>query len=209
MHAGYWASVLVQRVILTAVPITMMLSHTYMHARAHTHTHTPQPLLRKGQVVQGCDWWVVKPSIEHPGFDSWPLPFDSLRLCGSHSRLRQKSGGRGASLNDNNRGLLIAGPNVPWDPSVWIRPQVVLLLPISLRCNLPQIPRHCASGNRKILGSIFFERGMCLGSCRSRERGCPASYPGQRAGNWGVSLRPCYMPAPFTLTTSFNPHPLE
>ena len=30
----------------------------------------------------------------------------------------QKSEGRGASLNDNNLGLLIAGPKVPWDPSV-------------------------------------------------------------------------------------------
>ena len=161
-------------------------------------------MLRKGQVVQG---------IGHPGFDSWPLPFGSLEAPWKPLKAQeQKSGAPGASLNDSSLGLLIAGPNIPWDPSVWTRPQVVLLLPVSLKSEMQPASNPkalCKWKQRKILGSVFFERDMCLASYHSREGCCPASYPGQGEGNWGVLLKPCYMPVPFTLTTSFNPHPLE
>ena len=179
-----------------SLSLSLSLTHT------HTHTHTAD----------------AKEGAGGPGYRSpwlWLLALAFWLSEASWKPLKaqeQKSGAPGASLNDNSLGLLIAGPNIPWDPSVWTRPQVVLLLPVSLKSEMQPASNPkalCKWKQRKILGSIFFERDMCLASYHWREGCCPASYPGQGEGNWGVLLKPCYMPVPFTLTTSFNPHPLE
>lgn len=79
--------------------------------------------------------------------DFWSLHFGSLRIRGSSSRPTEKSRfktGR-TFLNNDDLGLLTIGLSAPWDPSVWTRPQIILLIPFSLKSEVKPAsnPKRC------------------------------------------------------------------